>query len=177
MLASLPRSWSGQWRTSAWASSCSSSNTNDVWQIGGRKGGIEFYRVEGAKFRVDDRIFWTRNDARLGLVISRTAEVAAIRDGRVTFRLKDGRKLELDNANPQLRHLDYAGASTMHTFQGGSVNNLAAALEGIGEIWREALDRGLEASKERGWVVAFALRATTGLVCNRHTLYAPTRRK
>ena len=36
----------------------------------------------------------------------------------------------------------------MHTFQGGTVNNVIEALEGIGEIWRETLDRGPEASKE-----------------------------
>ena len=72
---------------------------------------------------------WTRNDAGLGLVNSRTAEVAEIRDGRVTFRLEDGRKLELDNNDPQLRHLDHAWASTVHAFQGRTVDNVIAAMK------------------------------------------------
>ena len=64
-------------------------------EIGGRKGGSEVYRSEGIELRAGDRIRWTRNDDGLGLVNSRTAAVAAVRNGRVTFQLEDGRKLEL----------------------------------------------------------------------------------
>ena len=46
-----------------------------------------------------------------------------MRDGRVTFLLEDGRKLELGERDPQLRHLDHAGASTVHAFQGRTVDN------------------------------------------------------
>ena len=98
-------------------------------EIGGRKDGIEVYRAEGIELRAGDRFRWTRNDAGLGLVNSRTAEVAEIRDGRVTFRLEDGRKLELDNNDPQLRHLDHAWASTVHAFQGRTVDNVIAAMK------------------------------------------------
>ena len=48
----------------------------------GARAGPQVCRAEGVEFRFDDRIRWTRNDAGLGLVISRTAEVAEIRDGR-----------------------------------------------------------------------------------------------
>ncbi|MYI69576.1 MAG: hypothetical protein F4103_12825, partial [Boseongicola sp. SB0673_bin_14] len=84
---------------------------------------------EGIELRTGDRVRWTRNDVGLGLVNSRTAEVAAVRDGRVTFRLEDGRTLELGASDPQLRHLDHAWASTVHAFQGRTVDNVIAAME------------------------------------------------
>ena len=98
-------------------------------EIGGRKGGTEVYRAEGIELRTGDRIRWTRNDTGLGLVNSRTAEVAEVRNGRVTFQLEDGRKLELGGNDPQLRHLDHAWASTVHAFQGRTVDNVIAAME------------------------------------------------
>ena len=98
-------------------------------EIGGRRGGSEIYRAEGIELRAGDRIRWTRNDAGLGLVNSRTAEVAEVKGGRVTFRLEDGRKLELGSADAQLRHLDHAWASTVHAFQGRTVDNVIAAME------------------------------------------------
>ena len=98
-------------------------------EIGGRRGGSEVYRTEGIELRAGDRIRWTRNDTGLGLVNSRTAEVAEVRDGRVTFRLEDGRRLELGANDPQLRHLDHAWASTVHAFQGRTVDNVIAAME------------------------------------------------
>ena len=98
-------------------------------EIGGRRGGTEVYRREGVELRAGDRVRWTRNDAGLGLVNSRTAEVAAVRDGRVTFRLEDGRTLELGGSDPQLRHLDHAWAATVHAFQGRTVDNVIAAME------------------------------------------------
>ena len=93
------------------------------------RGGIEVYRTESMELRAGDRIRWTRNDAGLGLVNSDTAEVAAVRDGRVAFRLGDGRTLELGGDDPQLRHLDHAWASTVHAFQGRTVDNVIAAME------------------------------------------------
>ena len=98
-------------------------------EIGGRKGGSEVYRAEEIELRAGDRIRWTRNDAGLGLVNSRTAEVVGIANGRVTFRLEDGKTLELGRTDPQLRHLDHAWASTVHAFQGRTVDNVIAAME------------------------------------------------
>ena len=98
-------------------------------QIGGRRGGTEVYRTEGIELRAGDRIRWTRNDAGLGLVNSRTAEVLGVRQGRVVFQLEDGRRLELAGGDPQLRHLDHAWASTVHAYQGRTVDNVIAAIE------------------------------------------------
>ena len=98
-------------------------------EIGGRRGGSEVYRAEEIELRAGDRIRWTRNDAGLGLVNSRTAEVMSVANGRVAFRLEDGKTLELGRNDPQLRHLDHAWASTVHAFQGRTVDNVIAAME------------------------------------------------
>ena len=78
------------------------------------------YRGEDIEFRAGARIRWTRNDAGLGLVISRTADVAAVRDGKVTLRLEDGRMLDLASGDPRLRRLDCAWASMRAAGCGGS---------------------------------------------------------
>ena len=93
------------------------------------RGGAEVYRAEDIELRAGDRVRWTRNDARLGLVNSRTAEVVSVGQDRVAFRLDDGRRLELGRTDPQLRHLDHAWASTVHAFQGRTVDNVIAAME------------------------------------------------
>ena len=103
-----------------------------AWEPGrlaARAGGVEVYRAEEIELRAGDRIRWTRNDAGLGLVNSGTAEVAAVRGGRVTFRLEDGRMLDLAPGDPQLRHVDRAWASTVHAFQGRTVDTVIAAME------------------------------------------------
>ena len=98
-------------------------------RIAARAGGVEVYRGEEIELRAGDRIRWTRNDAGLGVVNSGTAEVAAVRGGRVTFRLEDGRTLDLAPGDPQLRHVDRAWASTVHAFQGRTVDTVIAAME------------------------------------------------
>ena len=97
--------------------------------VAGRHGGSEVYRAEPVELRAGDRVRWTRNDRDLGLVNSRTAEVASVEDGRVSFRLADGRALTLGRGDRQLRHLDHAHASTAHAFQGRTVDNVIAAME------------------------------------------------
>ena len=103
-----------------------------VWkpgEVAGRSGGVEVYRTEGIELRAGDRVRWTRNDAGLGIVNSRTAEVVSVARGRIAFRLEDGRRLELGRNDPQLRHIDHAWASTVHAFQGRTVDNVIAAME------------------------------------------------
>ena len=103
-----------------------------LWEPGrlaARSGGVEVYKVEQLELRQGDRIRWTRNDAGLGLVNSQTAEVASVKDGRVSFRLEDGRMLDMKAGDPQLRHIDRAWASTVHAFQGRTVDTVIAAME------------------------------------------------
>ena len=98
-------------------------------QIGARSGGVEVYKSEAMELRAGDCIRWTRNDTGLGLVNSQTAEVAAVRGGTVTFRLEGGRMLDLQQGDAQLRHVDRAWASTVHAFQGRTVDTVIAAME------------------------------------------------
>ena len=98
-------------------------------QIGGRKGGTEVYRAELIELRAGDRVRWTRNDKDLGVVNSGVAEVVDVRNGRATFLLEEGRKITLTRGDPQLRHLDHAWASTVHAFQGRTVDRVIAAME------------------------------------------------
>ena len=98
-------------------------------KIGARSGGVGVYKREAMELRAGDRIRWTRNDTGLGLVNSQTAEVAAVRGGTVTFRLGDGRMLDLQQGDSQLRHIDSAWASTVHAFQGRTVDTVIAAME------------------------------------------------
>ena len=106
--------------------------TSVAWKpdrVAGRHGGSEVYRAEPIELRAGDRVRWTRNDKDLGLVNSRTAEVVSASEDRVSFRLEDGRALALGHNDPQLRHLDHAWASTVHAFQGRTVDNVIAAME------------------------------------------------
>ena len=98
-------------------------------RLAARAGGVEVYRSEDLELRAGDRIRWTRNDAGLGLINSQTAEVAAVEGGKVTFRLEDGRMLDLNAGDSQLRHVDRAWASTVHAFQGKTVDSVIAAME------------------------------------------------
>ena len=110
----------------------SSDGKTAAWkpgEIGGQKGGCEVYRAEGIELRAGDRVRWTRNDKCLGLVNSRTAQVLSVEGGQVAFRLEDRRALYLGRNDPQIRHLDHAWASTVHAFQGRTVDNVIAAME------------------------------------------------
>ena len=84
---------------------------------------------EEIELRGGDRIRWTKNDARLELVNNRTAEVISVGDEKVSFKLEDGRTLELHRSAPALRHLDHAWASMVHAIQGPTVDNVIAAME------------------------------------------------
>ena len=60
---------------------------------------------------------------------TRTAEVADVKSAGATLRLKDGRRLQLDGADPQLRHPDHARAATVHAFQVRAADDAIAAVE------------------------------------------------
>ena len=49
----------------------------------------------------------------------------AVRDGKVTFGLEDGRVLDMNTSDPQLSR---TGTSTVHAFQGRTVDTVVATL-------------------------------------------------
>jgi len=98
-------------------------------RLAARSGGVEVYKVERMELRIGDKVRWTRNDKDRGLVNSQAAEVRSVMNGRVTFRIEDGRTLGMTRGDPQLRHVDRAWASTVHAFQGRTVDTVIAAME------------------------------------------------
>ncbi|MYF69679.1 MAG: hypothetical protein F4181_06760 [Proteobacteria bacterium] len=97
--------------------------------VAAKRGAVEVYRSGALELRAGDRIRWTKNHDGMGLVNSHTAEVTSIGRDRVRFRLEDGRSLTLRRGDSQLRHLDHAWASTVHAFQGRTVDNVIAVME------------------------------------------------
>ena len=89
----------------------------------------EVYTSENIELRAGDCIRWTRNDTAHGLVSSHMAEVLEVGKESLMFQLEDGRTLDMNRNDPQLRHLDRAWASTVHAFQGCTVDNVIAVME------------------------------------------------
>ncbi len=98
------------------------------YQIAAAKGGVEVYRSEEMELRAGDRVRWTRNDPGSELVNGEAAEVDSIGKEGVRFRLENGKEAGLDENDPQLRHMDRAWASTVHSFQGRTVDHIVAAM-------------------------------------------------
>ena len=95
----------------------------------GKYAGCEVYRSHGLELRAGDRVRVTRNDKRTGLVNGQMARVAGIEEDAVRFELEDGDTITLGEGDPQLRFLDHAWASTIHAFQGRTVDTIIAAME------------------------------------------------
>ena len=76
------------------------------------------YETARIRLRAGDRIRWTANDKRRGLVNGGEAVVDRIDSRRVRFDLGGGNMLSLRRDDPQLRHIDHAWSSTVHAAQG-----------------------------------------------------------
>ncbi len=98
------------------------------YRIAAAKGGVEVYRSEEMELRTGDRVRWTRNDPGSELVNGEAAVVESIEKEGVRFRLENGKAAGLAEGDPQLRHLDRAWASTVHSFQGRTVDGIVAAM-------------------------------------------------
>ena len=97
-------------------------------RLAAAKGGLEVYRSETMELRGGDRVRFTRNDPSSGLTNGEVATVDSIEKDGVRFRLEDGSLARLGQGDPQLRHLDRAWASTIHAFQGRTVDRIVAAM-------------------------------------------------
>ena len=99
------------------------------WEIAGKTGGVEAYRSGTLELRAGDRVRFTRNDRDAGLVNGQMARVAGVEEDRVRFELEDGGTIALGEGHPSLRFLDHAWATTIHSFQGRTVDRIVAAME------------------------------------------------
>ena len=98
--------------------------------------------TERIELRAGDRIRWTRNrkaprSNAPDLVNGGEAEIVGIDSGRVRFRDADGRDFNLALTDPQLRHLDHAYCSTVHSAQGRTARAAIAVLDAGGAADRE----------------------------------------
>ena len=107
---------------------------------------LGLYDTERIELRAGDRIRWTRNrkapPARGShpqapdLVNGGEAEILEIGYKRVRFRDGD-REFRLALTDPQLRHLDHAWCSTVHSAQGRTARAAIAVLDAGGWVDRE----------------------------------------
>ena len=107
------------------------------------------YETARIRIRAGDRVRWTRNDKRHGLVNGGEAVVLGIDSRRVRFDLGGGTRLSLARADPQLRHIDHAWSTTVHGAQGMTCDRAIGVLDtGHGRLTGQA---GLyvEASRAR----------------------------
>ena len=107
------------------------------------------YETARIRIRAGDRVRWTRNDKRHGLVNGGEAVVLGIDSRRVRFDLGGGKRLSLSRADPQLRHIDHAWSTTVHGAQGMTCDRAIGVLDtGHGRLTGQA---GLyvEASRAR----------------------------
>ncbi len=98
------------------------------YRIAGAKGGVEVYKSEPFDLRKGDKVRFSRNDPRSGLVNGEFATVESMDRQGVNFRLENGSLTRLGHYDPQMRHLNHAFASTVHAFQGRTVDRIIAAM-------------------------------------------------
>lgn len=90
---------------------------------------LDIFEVRDMELREGDMIRWTRNDKEHELINNHQAEVVSIDNDQVHFRGEDGREFALPTDTNALHHCDYAFNSTVHSFQGRTVDNVIAVLD------------------------------------------------
>ncbi len=97
------------------------------------------YETAPIEIRAGDRVRWTRNlKGRRGrnphpeLVNGEEALVREIDSRRVMMETTDGQSFSLSRNDPQLRHLDHAWSSTVHSAQGRTAPKVIAVLDAGG---------------------------------------------
>ena len=96
---------------------------------------LGLYEPRTLRIREGERLRWTRNDIPRGLVNGEGAEVRAIGKDTLTLRIATGDDIVFDRTDPQLRHLAYSYASTVHGAQGQTHERVIAVLDsGFGHL-------------------------------------------
>ena len=91
--------------------------------------GIEVFEPRGLDVADGDVVRWTRNDESQRFLNSDIARIDQIDDERVQFTTEQGERVTLALDDPQLRYLDHAWTSTLHTMQGRTVDRVIALSE------------------------------------------------
>ena len=90
---------------------------------------LDLFEARTLTVREGERLRWTRNDRERGLANGDRAEVLEIGEKALLLRLADGREMRFARDDPQLRHLAYAYASTVHAAQGQTHDRVIAVLD------------------------------------------------
>ena len=90
---------------------------------------LDLFEAKTLRIGEGERLRWTRNDRERGLDNGDRVEVLEIRGGALRMRLSDGRETVFAPDDPQLRHLAYAYASTVHGAQGQTHDRVIAVLD------------------------------------------------
>ncbi len=90
---------------------------------------LDLFEAKTLRIREGEQLRWTRNDRERGFANGDRAEVLEIRDEALRMRLSDGREMTFARNDPQLRHLAYAYASTVHAAQGQTHDRVIAVLD------------------------------------------------
>ncbi len=90
---------------------------------------LELCEAAPVRIRAGDRIRWTRNDNARGLAHGEQAAILTINHDTLLVRADDGRKLEFQHNDPQLRYIEHAYASSMHTAQRLARDDVIIALD------------------------------------------------
>ena len=90
---------------------------------------LDLFEAKTLRIREGERLRWTRNDRQRGLANGDRMEVLEIGKGVLWMGLPDGREMSFARNDPQLRHLAYAYASTVHAAQGQTHDRVIAVLD------------------------------------------------
>ena len=116
---------------------------------------LDLFEAKTLRIREGERLRWTRNDRERGLANGERLEVLEIGKGVLWMRLSDGREMSFARNDPQLRHLAYAYASTVHAAQGQTHERVIAVLDtGAGPLVnRQTLYVQLSRAREQAVVL------------------------
>ena len=90
---------------------------------------LDLFEAKTLRIREGERLRWTRNDRQRGLANGDRMEVLEIGKGVLWMGLPDGREMSFARNDPQLRHLAWAYASTVHAAQGQTHDRVIAVLD------------------------------------------------
>ncbi len=102
-----------------------------------RMGVVEIFTKNKIELRVGDKVMFTKNSKKIPEILnSGVGFVVGIKeDGKIIFDLENNKKIELSSNNSELKHIDYGYATTVHSAQGKTADNVIA----IAESYREHL--------------------------------------
>ena len=90
---------------------------------------LDLFEAKTLTLRAGEQLRWTRNDRARGLANGDRTTLLEIGDNALRLQLADGRQMIFARDDPQLRHLAYAYASTVHAAQGQTHERVIAVLD------------------------------------------------